>query len=240
MKENVLGVDVTTLGYEELSQQLLHDHKQGKKVFLVAINPEKILKARKDPELMSLLNSADYQIPDGMGVVIASKSQKGNIKERVTGIDMMMKICETSQKEHLRVFLYGAKPGVADTAKAKLEEKYPGISIVGTLDGYEKDEEKVISIINESKADVLFVALGSPRQENWIVKNRHKLHPCIFQGVGGSYDVISGNIPRAPKWMQNAGLEWLYRLLKEPSRFKRYIPLFSFISLVGQEKIKRK
>ena len=231
-KENILGIDVTVTDYDSLKKSVEKDIKNNKKSFIVAINPEKILKARKDESLKELLNNADYQIPDGIGVVYASKLKKGKIKSRITGIDCMEMLCEESNLKGYKIFLYGAKKEVIKEAKHKLEEKYKNIKIVGTIDGYEKDNDKIIKAINKSKADIIFVALGSPKQENWIVANKDKVCVKIFQGEGGSFDVISGNIKRAPKWMQNLGLEWLYRLIKEPKRIFRQIKLVKFLGLV--------
>jgi N-acetylglucosaminyldiphosphoundecaprenol N-acetyl-beta-D-mannosaminyltransferase len=228
MKETILGVDVSTDNYDALTAKLLKRIDNREKAFIVAINPEKIIKAQEDPALMKLLNSADFQIPDGIGVILASKFKGGQIRERVTGIDMMLKLCETAAKHQKKIFLYGGKPGRADEAKVKLEEMYPGIQIAGTLHGYEKDQQVVRDAINQSQADIIFVAMGSPAQENWIIANKEQLHPSVYQGVGGSFDVISGKIERAPESFQKLGLEWLYRLIKEPWRIKRQavLPLF--------------
>ncbi|WP_129705434.1 WecB/TagA/CpsF family glycosyltransferase [Priestia megaterium] len=229
MKENILGIDVCSDTYDELAAKLLQDIDKGRKSFIVAINPEKIMKAQEDQELKSLLNQATYQIPDGIGVILASKLKKGRIRERVTGIDMMLKLCKEATNNGKRIFLYGAKPGIADEAKAKLEEMFPGILIVGTLNGYEKNEEVIERKINDSGAEIVFVALGSPAQENWIIAHKEKLNPSVYQGVGGSFDVISGRLNRAPAVFQKFGLEWLYRLLKEPWRWKRQLELPRFL-----------
>ncbi|MCM3773092.1 MULTISPECIES: WecB/TagA/CpsF family glycosyltransferase [Priestia] len=229
MKENILGIDVCSDTYDELTVKLLQDIDKGRKSFIVAINPEKIMKAQEDRELKSLLNQATYQIPDGIGVILASKLKKGRIRERVTGIDMMLKLCKEATNNGKRIFLYGAKPGIADEAKAKLEEMFPGILIVGTLNGYEKNEEVIERTINDSGAEIVFVALGSPAQENWIIAHKEKLNPSVYQGVGGSFDVISGRLNRAPAVFQKFGLEWLYRLLKEPWRWKRQLELPRFL-----------
>ncbi|MED3950764.1 glycosyltransferase [Priestia aryabhattai] len=229
MKENILGIDVCSDTYDELAAKLLQDIDKGRKSFIVAINPEKIMKAQEDQELKSLLNQATYQIPDGIGVILASKLKKGRIRERVTGIDMMLKLCKEATNNGKRIFLYGAKPGISDEAKAKLEEMFPGILIVGTLNGYEKNEEVIERTINDSGAEIVFVALGSPAQENWIIAHKEKLNPSVYQGVGGSFDVISGRLNRAPAVFQKFGLEWLYRLLKEPWRWKRQLELPRFL-----------
>jgi N-acetylglucosaminyldiphosphoundecaprenol N-acetyl-beta-D-mannosaminyltransferase len=237
MKETILGVDVSTDNYDALTSKLLKKIDNREKAFIVAINPEKIIKAQDDPSLMKLLNSADFQIPDGIGVILASKFKGGQIRERVTGIDMMLKLCETAAKHQKRIFLYGGKPGRAEEAKVKLEEMYPGIQISGTLHGYEKDQQVVSQTINQSQADIIFVAMGSPAQENWIIANKDSLHPSVYQGVGGSFDVISGKIERAPESFQKLGLEWLYRLMKEPWRIKRQavLPLFLIRAIISKK-----
>lgn len=229
MKENILGIQVNTEGYAELLPRIFSYIEQKEKAMIVAINPEKVMKASKDQSLHDLLNRAEFQIPDGVGIIIASKLQKGKIRERVTGIDLMLRICEEAANQQKSIFLYGAKPGVADVAKSELEKRYPNINISGTLDGYEKDEQIIKQTINDAKPDILFVAMGSPRQELWIEENRDNLHPFVYQGVGGSFDVLAGNIERAPESFQKAGLEWLYRLLKEPSRIKRQMELPKFL-----------
>lgn len=235
-KENILGVDVSPLSYEDLKKNIEKDIENNKKSFIVAINPEKILKARKDEKLKELLNNATYEIPDGIGVIYASKLRKGNIKTRITGIDSMEMLCKLSEEKKYKIFMYGAKEETIKKAKENLEIKFPNIQIVGTINGYEKDNDKIISSINKSKADIVFVALGSPKQEYWITENMDKVSAKIFQGVGGSFDVFSGNIKRAPKWMQKIGLEWLYRLIKEPKRIFRQIKLVKFLWLALIEK----
>jgi len=136
----------------------------------------------------------------------------------------MDKICLLANNEKYKIFLYGAEEEVVKKAKKCLEQKYSNIKIVGYLNGYVNDLDKIIKTINKSKADILFVALGSPKQERWIIQNKEKIDAYVLQGVGGSFDVISGNIKRAPIWMQKYGLEWLYRTIKQPERFKRIFP----------------
>ncbi|WP_016839328.1 WecB/TagA/CpsF family glycosyltransferase [Ureibacillus thermosphaericus] len=229
MKETVLGIQVNTENYDELIEQIFQRIERKEKSLIVAINPEKIMKAKEDPALKKLLNEAEFQIPDGIGVILASKIQKGQISERVTGVDLMMRLCEEAATKQKSIFLYGGKPGVAASAAEKLKALYPGIQIAGIQHGYETDNEKVISKINEAKPDILFVAMGSPKQENWINANRDQLYPTIYQGVGGSFDVLAGNVKRAPKAFQKVGLEWFYRLMMEPKRIKRQMALPKFL-----------
>lgn len=234
MKETVLGIQVNTESYDELLPKVFEQIEKQQKSLIVAINPEKIIKAKEDPALKTLLNNAEFQIPDGIGVILASKIQKGQITSRVTGVDMMLRLCEEAAQRKKPIFLYGGKPGIADQAAKKLQELYPSIQIAGTQDGYEKDNQKVVDKINEAKPDLLFVAMGSPKQENWINANRDQLHPTIYQGVGGSFDVLAGNVKRAPEAFQKVGMEWFYRLMKEPHRIKRQIALPLFLLEVAR------
>lgn len=229
MKEMILGVKVDTDNYDELINKLFKRIDKKEKSLVVAINPEKLMKAKEDQALKDLLNRAEFQIPDGIGVILASKLNKGNIKSRVTGIDMMDRIVREAARTGKSIFLYGAKPGVAESAAEALKFTYASLQIAGIQDGYEKDNEKVIQKINEAKPDILFVAMGSPRQEEWIEANRDKLHPSLYQGVGGSFDVLAGNVKRAPGFFQKTGLEWFYRLAKEPTRLKRQLVLPKFL-----------
>jgi len=226
--ETILGSDVDVLTPSGLLESIQRDLQQRRQVRIVAINPEKIITCRKDSAFQALLNGFEYKIPDGIGIIWASKLHQGSIKERITGIDTMLALCELAQKQQVRVFLYGSKAEVLALAKTQLETRYPGILIVGTLDGYQNDQEKVLSTLNEAAPDLLFVALGSPKQEHWISDNRTRLNACVLMGVGGSYDVISQQKERAPAGFRKLGLEWFYRLLKEPSRLFRQTKLVTF------------
>lgn len=236
MKEEILGVSVNTENYDELIPKVFENIEERKKSLIVAINPEKLMKAKEDPELKALLNRAEFQIPDGIGVILASKLKKGQIRSRVTGIDMMDRVVQEAAIRGKRIFLYGAKPGVAQEAAARLQVMHPNIQIAGIQHGYEKDVQVVLDTINQAKPDILFVAMGSPKQEQWIEQHRDQLHPMLFQGVGGSFDVLAGNIKRAPAVFQKAGAEWLYRLMLEPSRIKRQMNLPKFLVEVYRKK----
>jgi len=230
--EHILGVRVGNFTYDTLLAEVERVMAEGRKTMIVAINPEKVMKARTDAALRKLLNEAEMPIADGIGVVLASRLRGGAIRERVTGIETMLCLCRHAAAKGYPVFLLGAKPGVAEQAARILQERYPGLAVAGTQHGYFKDEREVVERINRSGARLLFVAMGSPRQEYWIRRHMDELAPRVFQGVGGSFDVICGNIPRAPVWMQRMGLEWLYRLLKEPTRWRRQLALPKFLWLV--------
>jgi N-acetylglucosaminyldiphosphoundecaprenol N-acetyl-beta-D-mannosaminyltransferase len=235
-KEKYLDVYVSTLNYDEILADIEKRMSEGEKSTIVAVNPEKLIAASKDENVKQLINSATYQIPDGIGVVLASKLKGGRITSRVTGIDMMERLIELSAKKGYRVFLYGAKEEVVKKAKENLETKYPGLRIVGYSNGYVNDYDSLVQKINESNADILFIALGSPRQELWIKTYMNDLNVKVLQGVGGSFDVFAGHVKRAPKLFRNLGLEWFYRLVTDPKRFKRQLALPRFLWRVLWEK----
>ena len=239
-KEKILEFDVCNDSETQILKNVFEDYNRNIQNFIVNINPEIVINNYKNENFVKELNSQKYQIPDGIGIVYASKIKKGNIKTRITGIDFMEKICQESIKHSAKIFLYGSKPGVADKAATELENKFQGIKIVGTCDGY-CDEEIAFNEIKHSNADIVFVALGSPKQETFIVNNRSKLKNVkIFMPVGGSFDVISKNIKRAPNWIIKLNLEWLYRMLKQPTRLFRQLKIIKFIFLVIKEKGREK
>lgn len=235
-KERILGFDVCTESPEEMLINIFKSYKNQEQLFIVNINPEIVVSNYNNESLKKTFNNQKYQIPDGAGIVWASKKKRGNIKQRITGIDLMLKICENSQKESIKIFLYGAKPGIAIKAKENLEIKFPKINIVGECDGY-CDEESVVQKITKCNPDIVFVGLGSPKQEKFIIANKEKLpNVKIFMPIGGSLDVISNTKRRAPNWIIKCNIEWLYRLFQEPTRMGRQIKLLKFMYLVRREK----
>ncbi|MFC4713046.1 WecB/TagA/CpsF family glycosyltransferase [Planococcus dechangensis] len=236
MKEEILGVTVNKETEQQLLDNIQADIEQGRKSRIVAINPEKVMMASKDPELRALLNESTYQIPDGVGIKIASRIRGGDIRERVTGIGMMDALLQLANKHHHRIFMYGAKKATVELAAKNIQAKYPNLVIAGTLDGYEKDPAKIIQSINDASPQILFVALGSPKQELFIREHMDALNVNIFQGVGGSFDVYSGNVKRAPKLFLNTGTEWLYRLASQPTRIKRQMALPQFLMKAVRDK----
>ena len=195
--------------------------------------------ANEDNELNDILADADLVVADGAGVVWAARHQGDMMPERVAGFDLVQELLKKSAEKKYKVFFLGAGIGVAEQAKAKAEMKYRGVNIVGIRDGYFKpdDEENIIAIINALKPDLLLVALGVPRQEKWIKKNLEKLNVKVAIGVGGTFDVMAGNVKRAPLWMQKANLEWSYRLFLQPQRIFRMmaIPKFMLKVMLGKK-----
>jgi len=208
--------------------------EEGQQCTILAVNPEKVIAARETPELHACLNSAGLLIADGIGMILAARLHGLNFKERVPGSELMPRLCEMAAENGHSVFLYGAKEGVNKQAAEKLAQQYPGLVIAGRQDGYVAKEgmSALVDKINASGAKLLFVALGSPRQEYWITEHKSELSPLVIQGVGGTFDVISGSVKRAPKLWRAIHLEWLYRLLSQPQRFLRQTRLPAFVWLV--------
>ncbi|MDD4187279.1 MAG: WecB/TagA/CpsF family glycosyltransferase [Bacilli bacterium] len=238
MKDNILGFDVVSSNYESLIHNIFIDINNDEKIFIVNINPFIIMNYCNKPDIIKKLNQEKYQIADGIGIVWASKFNKRLIKERITGIDFMIKMCEQAAKDCKKIFLCGAKPEVVKKAKKNLEIKYKNIKIVGTCSGYVSELE-MIKAINKTNADIVFVALGSPKQEMFILNNKENLKYKVIMPVGGSFDVISGNIKRAPNLFIKTNTEWLYRIIKEPKRIIRNFSLIKFVFLIIFNKKKK-
>lgn len=202
-------------------------------------NPEIVMAARKDAEFMKILNDADLVVPDGIGVVIGSKFTKNKLKERVAGYDLVQGLFAEIKNRRYSVYFFGGAPGVALEAKQKMEQKYKGLKIIGVNDGYfDAEKEKLIlEDIKNKKPDVLLVGLGAPKQEKWIAKYKDELPVKICIGVGGSFDGMSGRVRRAPQIFIKLGLEWFYRLLRQPSRFFRMLKLPLFLAVVIKNRL---
>ncbi len=228
----VLGVPVDCVTMEQALQRV-DDMLAGDKAHgVIAVNPEKVMTARKDPVLLHQLRNTSLLIPDGIGVVFSIRLLGLGKAGRVPGAELMPKLCERAAQNGYKVFLFGASPEVNERTTRTLCERYPGIKIVGSRHGYVKTEEMpaVIAHINASHADLLFIALGSPKQERWIRKYLPVLNVKLCQGVGGTFDVIAGRVKRAPPIFRALHLEWFFRLLAQPNRILRQsaLPLFAY------------
>lgn len=211
--------------------------KDGAKIIHTP-NAEIVQMCVESEEKRRLVNSADLIIPDGAGVILAGKILGTPVKKgKVAGIELCEKLAANAGKWGKKVYFLGGKPGVADAAAAKLKEKYPDLPIAGCADGYFKDDAPVIEKINASGADILFVCLGVPRQEEWMSANREKLNVRLMGGFGGSFDVFAGAVKRAPEFFIKCNLEWFYRLCKEPKRIGRMMKLPKFIFGALKDKI---
>ncbi len=229
-KVDILGVMVDKVTITEAVDKIFTMLGENRPHAIYTPNSEIIMAAYKNKEFAQILNSADMLTADGIGVVYASKILGNPIKERAAGYDIACELIERIAETGHSLYLFGGKPGVAEEAQRRLDEKYPFIRIVGTHDGYFTDAElpEIIADINRSGADILFVCLGAPAQEKWINENMHKLNTRILMGVGGTIDVLAGTAERAPEKWCNMGLEWLYRLIKQPKRFFRMLALPKF------------
>ena len=205
--------------------------KPSKKYYIVSPNSELLVNAQKDSGYKSILNNAKIALPDGIGVMWGARFTGRPLKQRITGVDFMESLCKYVSKRPITVSFLGGGPSIADKTAECLQKKYPGLKVSWVSQEYR-------SSLNNKVTDILFVAFGSPKQEIWISKNLQNLNARVVMGVGGSFDFISGKITRAPKFLQNLGLEWLFRLLIEPWRIKRQFALVKFVWLVFKEKFK--
>lgn len=215
-KINILGINIDNITFSETFNKIGVFLNSPDQHYIVTPNPEFIIEAQNDEEFKKILNQADLSISDGFGLLLATRFI---IKERICGVDLMEKICEYSSKINKKVFLLGALNGAAEKTVKNLQYKYPNLK-AESLENYENCESAILTF----KPDVLFVALGAPKQEKWIYKNLNKFPSVkIAVGVGGAFDFLSGNIRRAPRWMRKIGMEWLWRLTQEPQRIKRIL-----------------
>lgn len=224
-----LNIEIDNLTMDKAIERIDVLIQNKKPAYVVTPNVDHIVKLENDKEFRKVYKEADLILTDGMPLIWISKLQKNQIKEKVSGSDLFPKVCELAAKKSYKMFLLGAAEGIAAKAAENLTEKYEGLNVIGTYSpsyGFEKNEEEVntiIKLVNDIKPDILAVGLGAPKQEKFIYKYKERLNVPISLAIGASIDFEAGNINRAPEWMQNSGLEWFYRFLKEPKRmFKRY------------------
>lgn len=201
---------------------------------VVTLNPEMVITARADVSLRDLINSADLVIPDGTGIVWAVRRRGGRMHQRVTGVDSVSALAERAAHRGWGLFLLGAAPGVADEAARRLRRQFPGLHIAGTYSGTPdaSHDEHVTGLVRASAADVVCVAFGTPGQERWIARNHERLGAAVALGVGGTLDFLAGRVRRAPAWMRRMGIEWVYRLWRQPWRWRRMLALPRFVLAV--------
>jgi N-acetylglucosaminyldiphosphoundecaprenol N-acetyl-beta-D-mannosaminyltransferase len=231
--------DITMQASVELSRQSIVDNQQ---IVILAVNPEKVITARSCPELLKALKRAELVIPDGIGAVIAARFKGAKMTERVPGAELMPKLCEMASQNGFSIYLFGASEETNAAAASQLLARYPGLTLAGRRNGYfsEKDHHAIVNEINSSGADLLFLALGSPKQELFIDQHRDNLDVKVLQGVGGTFDVLAGNVKRAPAFWRKLHLEWFYRLLSQPSRLLRQTALPKFMALTVKDLFFRK
>ena len=234
MRTDILGVAFDNVTMAEAVDRAMALLEREGPHLVVTPNAEIVQQARSDPEFAALIAQADLVLPDGVGVVYASKILGRPLKGRVPGVDFAGALMDRMAKLNKRLFLLGAKPGVAEEAARRLAGQHPGLIVCGTHDGYFQEDAPVVQAIRAARADVVFVCLGAPKQEKWAAAHGADTGARLFVGLGGSLDVFAGQVDRAPESWQRLGLEWLYRAIRQPSRFKRIAKLPGFLlSAVG-------
>lgn len=254
-KKKLLGVGITNASKEEILEYILQGlEKSQEKYYVVTPNPEILVYANKHPEFKSILNNARLALSDGVGVILAGKFLGKRFKERVTGTDLVENLCKVINGKPITVGFLGGGPKIAERTAECLRSRYPGLRVVFAAPEWDKNgfsfrnKYHVLSIkyqgnrekenLHNTEIDILFVAFGFPKQEEWMAANLNKRIFQIAIGVGGAFDYISGNVPRAPVWVQNLGFEWLYRLIRQPWRVRRQLALLEFVFLVLKERFK--
>jgi len=228
--DRLLDIPIHAVDYREALERVAAwiDSKQRPSAYITQANAHILVTAQKDQRYKEVLHSADLSVPDGMPLVWLLRLKGKAIRRRIYGPDLMLMICEEAANKGWRCFLYGGNAGVAEKLKAILEARFPGLKIVGTYvppfrDLTLEEDEQVCGMINSSAPDILWVGLGSPRQDIWMYEHRGKLNVSVMHGVGAAFDFLTGEVRQAPRWMMNAGLEWFFRLIMEPKRlWKRY------------------
>lgn len=237
----ILGVPTDCVDMTQAIEEVEAMVARNRPEAIIAVNPEKVIKARGDARLLGQMRRAGLLIPDGIGMVAAARLLRLGRMGRVPGSELMPAICERAAKRGYRIFLFGAGPEVNQKTVDVLRRRYPGLQIVGYQHGYleEKEMPSLIDRINSSGAEILFVALGSPKQELWIDRYLPELRVKVCQGVGGTFDVLSGRVKRAPASFRKLHLEWFYRLITQPKRLVRQTALPKFAYLVLRQKVIR-
>jgi len=237
----ILGIPFITKRFNDMVDLIVDRIITKEKTFIVTANPEIVMHSKKNPDYFKAVQSANYIVPDGHGIILASKLLNTPLPERVTGFDLTVKLLELSNQNQWKVYLLGGTEEVNAAAAANIEKRYPHLRLVGRHHGFfDWKEDRIPDEIQSLKPDIVLVALGVPRQELWTVNHIDRFQQGIFIGVGGSIDVLAGTVKRAPKIWQALKIEWLYRLVKQPSRWRRMLALPEFVMEVLKEKFASK
>ncbi len=229
MKVTILGVTIDSISKTDLLKKVADWLCNGHFHYIVTVNPEFIMAARRDESFRHILNAADLAVADGVGIELAARRMRERLAERITGVDLVYELCQLAAEKGSGVYLLGARRGIAERAAFRLQQRFPTLRIVGAECGYRHwhrplPDTKLIDHINRKKPDILLVAFGQVKQEKWIVQQRRMLPSVrVAMGVGGAFDYISGAVPRAPMWIRRLGLEWSFRLLRQPWRLPRIV-----------------
>ena len=238
MKIDVMGLKFDSMTMDEALSRAEALLRGDKAAYVVTPNAEIAYEALHDGQLREMLYGADLMLPDGAGVVLASKLLRTPVKQKVAGVDFAAGLLGILERNGQSLYLLGGKPGIGELAAQKMLEAHPQLRIAGIADGYFQDEAPVVAKINASGADALFVCLGAPKQERFMVQHQQELHVHLMAGLGGSLDAFAGTVQRAPAWMIRLNLEWLYRLIREPKRFRRMLRLPKYLWAVMLKRIR--
>ena len=233
-----MGVRFDSCTLDQALDRAMAMVEDGGAHYCVTPNPEIVYEAMHDPAFCDLLNGADLVLPDGVGVVLGAKLLGTPLEARIPGADFAAGLLPRLAAAGKRLYLLGAKPGVAEQAAANLRTRHPDLQICGTADGYFRDEAAAVAAVRAAAPDVVFVCLGAPKQERFMAAHREELGASLLAGLGGMLDVFAGNVRRAPDWVCRIGMEWFYRLLKEPRRFKRMLRLPKFLAAVVARRLR--
>jgi len=236
-KANILGCRVDQITLVEAVRLVENFVNEGNPVQVVTLNAEMAYQAQTNRNMQAIINQAALVTPDGISIIWAGRKLGYDLRERVTGIDLLTDICQVAPSKNWGIYLLGSAPGIASQAGENLTKSYPGLILCGTHNGYFQPEElpAIIKQVKDTSPHIIFVGLGSPKQEEWIYSHKMELGVPVCIGVGGSFDVIAGTKRRAPAWMIRLNLEWLYRLISEPVRFKRQLAIPKFMWRVLQQ-----
>lgn len=237
---NILGCRLDAVDADTATQRVLQFAREGTGAQVVTLGTEMVVHAQHDAKYRDVVNGCALSLCDTVGLLAVARSRGADLRERVTGVELIDHLCARAAQDGISVYLFGAAPGIADRAAAELRRRYPGLRVAGTRNGYFAAEEssQIAREIRTSGAQLLFVGLGFPKQEYWLAEHLKETGCGAGIGVGGSFDVLSGNVERAPERWRKLGLEWLYRLLKEPHRWRRQLALPHFVLLVLGENVR--
>lgn len=237
---HILGCRLDALDADAATEAILEFAREGTGAQVVTLGTEMVVHARHDERYRQVVNACALSLCDTVGLLAVARARGVQLRGRVTGVELVDRLCERAAKEGIRVFFFGGAPGIAERAARELERRYPGLLFAGTRNGYFNANEspRIAEQIRASGAQLLFAGLGFPKQEYWLADYLRETGCGAGIGVGGSFDVVSGNVRRAPEQWRKLGFEWLYRLVKEPQRWRRQLALPRFVLLVAGESLR--
>ncbi len=240
-RADILGIPIDTVKSDEAAKLICGMAMNGSPHHVVTVNPEFVMIAQHNAEFREVLRTASLALPDGIGIVWASKILGQSVSERVTGVDTVLAIARVARANDLSLFLLGAAPGIAERTSAILQQMNPGLKIAGTFSGSPNphDEDEICAMIRAARPHILLVAYGPPKQDLWIARTQKRICVPVAMGVGGTFDFIAGVAKRAPVWIRKVGLEWLHRLIREPYRWRRMLTLPEFAFAVMKMRVRR-